>query len=440
MEYSMALPSSFLRRTLLTAISAATLVATSAHASPAFSNARTLAMGGTGVATAHPAAAASLNPAMMAATHHAWSDDFGLILPSVNARFADEEEVLDQVDDLQDAIDNFDELAQRIASVESWDPTQAMALRDDARAAAGDLLEQLQAFDKDTIRINAGVGLSLAVPSPRLAVGFFTNGSLTATVRGEFDEDDAVRLGQIADGNLDPEDVNLEDDLKSRGRILASAVVEAGISFAHALDLGNDHVVQLGVSPKYVQLRTFQYTASIAKFEDDDFDGAEYETEKSGFNLDLGAAYAFGENKQWNTGLVVKNLIPMELKSAQSRPDLDEERYTLELKPKVTAAIAHTGNYHVVTAELELTKQKGFGYADDTQWFSVGAEFDAWRFAQLRVGARQNLASNSDNAGIEEKTQFTAGLGLNPFGARLDIAALVSDSDLGAAIEFGAAF
>ncbi len=436
----MALPSSFLRRTLLTAISAATLVATTAQAG-SFNNARSLAMGGTGVATAHPAAAASLNPAMMAATHHDWSDDFGLILPSVNARFADEEEVLDQVDDLQDAIDNFDELAQEIKNFESFNLTEAERLRDEARLAAGDLLEQLEAFDKDTIRINAGAGLSLAVPSPRLAVGFFANGSLTATVRGEFDEDDAALLRKIAeDTTFDPEDANLEDELKSRGRILASAVVEAGISFAHALDLGNDHVLQLGVSPKYVQLRTFQYTESIGEFEDDDFDAADYETEKSGFNLDIGAAYAFGENKQWNTGLMVKNLIPMELKSAQSRPDLDEERYTLELKPKVTAAIAHTGNYHVVTAELELTKQKGFGYADDTQWFSVGAEFDAWRFAQLRVGARQNLASNSDNAGIEEKTQFTAGLGLNPFGARLDIAALVSDSDLGAALEFGAAF
>src|SRR5690606_40341985 len=93
-----------------------------------------------------------------------------------------------------------------------------------------------------------------------------------------------------------PETADLEDDLQSRGRILASAVVEAGISFAHALDLGNDHVVQLGVSPKYVQLRTFQYTASIAEFEDDDFDGAEYETEKSGFNLDLGAAYRSEEH------------------------------------------------------------------------------------------------------------------------------------------------
>src|SRR5690606_17077458 len=75
LEYPMALPSSFLRRTLLTAISATTLVATSAYASPAFTNARALAMGGTGVATAHPAAAAALNPAMMAATHHEWRSE-----------------------------------------------------------------------------------------------------------------------------------------------------------------------------------------------------------------------------------------------------------------------------------------------------------------------------------------------------------------------------
>jgi len=53
---------------------------------------------------------------------------------------------------------------------------------------------------------------------------------------------------------------------------------------------------------------------------------------------------------------------------------------------------------------------------------------------------RHNLASNSDNNGIEESTQFTAGLGLNLLGARLDIGALYSSADVGAAIELGAAF
>ena len=67
-------------------------------------------------------------------------------------------------------------------------------------------------------------------------------------------------------------------------------------------------------------------------------------------------------------------------------------------------------------------------------------EFAAWRYAQLRLGVRHNLSTNDDNAGIEEDTQFTAGLGFSPFGARLDISGLVSDSDVGAAIELGASF
>ena len=106
----------------------------------------------------------------------------------------------------------------------------------------------------------------------------------------------------------------------------------------------------------------------------------------------------------------------------------------------LTAGIAHTGNFHVVTAELDLTKKKGFGFADDTQWLAVGVELDAWRYAQIRFGARQNLASNDDNNGIAEETQYTAGIGLSLFGARLDLGALVSDADMGAALELGAAF
>src|SRR5699024_11012118 len=83
----------------------------------------------------------------------------------------------------------------------------------------------------------------------------------------------------------------------SQGRILASAVGEFGVSFAHALKLNNGNSLQLGVSPKYVELRTFQYTETVSGFEDDEFDGDAYQTDKSGFNLDIGAAYAFGDEK-----------------------------------------------------------------------------------------------------------------------------------------------
>ncbi|WP_227664328.1 conjugal transfer protein TraF [Marinobacter litoralis] len=404
------------------------IATTSALASPqAFMSSRSFAMGGTGIAVAAPSAAPSTNPAMMASQQHGWSDDFGLMLPSVNVRAADEEETVDQVDDIQDVIDEFQNLDR------SSNPQEA-------RNLAKDLRERLNNFDKDTVRVDAGLGLAFAIPTGSISVGFMTNANLRATVRGEFDEDDNAYLERLENATTAELLVaDLDRDLKSRGRILASAVVEAGISVAKTIELNNGKSFQLGVTPKYVELRTFQYTETVSSFEDDEFDGDDYQTEKSGFNLDIGAAYAFGEQNEWNAGVVVKNLIPMELDSAQSRPAL-EEKYTLELNPMVTAGIAHKGAYHVVTAELDLTKKEAFGYEDDTQWLAVGAEFDAWRYAQLRAGVRHNLASNSDNDGIEESTQFTAGFGLNVLGARLDIGALYSSADVGAAIEFGAAF
>ncbi|MBW0147402.1 conjugal transfer protein TraF [Marinobacter arenosus] len=413
----------------------------SAMASPQqFMSARSFAMGGTGVAIAHPADAAATNPAMMSGNHHDWSDDFGLILPSVNARAADEEATIDQVDDIQDVISQFE------SAISGFDPNtdDPQSIQD----SAGDLRDRLVAFDKDTVRVNGGLGLALAVPSKTVSVGFFTNANLTATVRGELSDNDEALLDAVATAAT-AEDVDNALDLvtnpdgslqlDSRGRVLASAVGEVGISFARQFELNNGDRFQLGLSPKYVELRTFQYTETVSGFEDDNFDADENQTDKSGFNVDIGAAYRFGEDRQWNAGLMVKNLIPMELDSAQSKPAL-EQQYTLKLDPMVTAGIAHISDYHVITAELDLTKKEAFGYEDDTQWLALGAEFDVFRYAQLRAGVRHNLASNDDNDGIEEKTQFTAGLGLNLMGVRMELGALFSDADVGAALEFGTAF
>lgn len=415
------------RLTRLSLAISLTMASTATLASPqSFLSARSFAMAGTGVAVATPADALVANPAMLAAEHHSWNDDFGLQLVSVNARLADEEDTVDQVDSIQDTIDRLEQTVDGLNQAE-------------AQNQAGILRDQLQAFDRDTMRANVGLGLGLAVPSQGLSVGVFTNGNLTATVRGDYAASDDALLADLENGTI-PATPGVTDGLDSQGKILASAVAEVGISFARAIELANGQRLQLGLSPKYVNLQTFQYTETVSGFEDDDFDGDQYQTDKSGFNLDLGAAYAFGDQQQWNAGAAVRNLIPMELDSAASRPLLGEQVRTLELEPMVTVGLAHRGDYHVVTAELDLTEKKAFGYEDDTQWLAVGAEFDAYRYAQLRVGVRHNLANNDDNEGIEEKTQFTAGLGLNILGARLDLAALYSDADVGAAVELGTAF
>lgn len=411
------------RLTRLSVAIGLSLATSTALASPQqFLSSRSFAMGGTDVAVAHPASAGMTNPAMLAADHHQWSDDFGLILPSVNARFADEEETIDQIDDIQNTIDLVEQSANN-ADVSG------------TRNAAGLLKNQLDGLNRDTMRGDAGVGVGLAFPSSSsLSVGFFTSASLRATVRGNVTDNDLQQLEAIENGTVDAlvGGRNIGDRLTSDGTVLASAVAEAGISFAKRFELANEQQLQVGISPKYVQMRTFEYVQAVSDFEDDDFDADENETKDSGFNVDLGAVYTFGEEHQWNAGAVVRNVIPMDLESVSGRE--------MTLDPLVTVGIAHHGDLHVLTAELDLTEKEAFGYEDDTQWLAVGAEFDAFRYMQLRAGVRQNLASNDDNDGIEEKTQFTAGIGLAPFGARLDIGALISDSEVGAAIELGAAF
>ena len=104
------------------------IATTSALASPqSFMSSRSFAMGGTGVAIAHPSSETSANPARMAADQHDWADDFGLTLPSINARVADEEETVDQVDGIQDAIDEFAGLASNIQSASDDQRAQAKA-------------------------------------------------------------------------------------------------------------------------------------------------------------------------------------------------------------------------------------------------------------------------------------------------------------------------
>jgi len=422
------------------------VISSQALSSPqVFSSARNFAMGGTGVASSMPSAAAAKNPALMAADHHDWADDFGISL-SVGARVADGEDVQGQAEDIQDSIDDFEQIADQIDGLNTSGatPSEVEAARDEARSTATRLKGELIDLDEDTTRADVGVELSFALPSPRFSVGGFATVSARVVAKGDLSDSDISLLDDIIDAGNNPEDFangtapNQIDNLTSEGRVLASGIGELGIAFAHQYKLADNRSLEVGVSPKFVQLVTYQYTQAVNDFDEDSYDSDDFQTEKSGFNLDVGANYTFGADRQWNAGVVVKNLIPMELDSAAARPG--EEKYTLEIDPMVTAGIAHRGNFHVVTADLELTKRKAFGYGDDTQWLAVGGEFDAWRWAQLRVGARFNLASNGDDTGIDESSQFTAGIGLSPFGARFDIAGMVSDNDVGAMAELGYAF
>ena len=423
-------------------------------APPAFQDTRALGMGGTGVAAARPSGAGLHNPSLLAAEHSDWYDGFNMTLPSVNARFADDEDTIDQVDDVQDTIDELDAI---LSGLDADNLTQANI--SNAGEQAGRLESQLNALDGAAVRFDVGAGTLFAVPDRTLGVSLHITAQGRGTVEGTVSQDDTSPLGDLneASNESDPQDAltqaqsalnELLDsdgrlrDLNSEGRVLASAVLEAGLSFAGTLDVANQPV-QLGVTPKVQNLRTFDFVANVNTFDEDDFDADEFETDETYFNLDMGASTTLGSADQWRFGAVVRNLIPRTLETAEDNgSELDDrfQREEMRLDPMVTLGIAHQSAWHTITADIDVTQNKGIGQMADRQYLALGGEINLLDWVQVRGGVRQNIDGDTGGDGIEEETQFTGGLALSPWALRAEIGALVSNEEVGGSAEFGLAF
>ena len=86
-----------------------------------------------------------------------------------------------------------------------------------------------------------------------------------------------------------------------------------------------------------------------------------------------------------------------------------------------------------MAADLDITKNEPTAYEKATQYASVGAEFDAAGWVQLRAGLRSNLVSESNVVSL--------GAGVSPFGLHMDLALMADIADpekeIGVAFETG---
>ncbi|UZE95457.1 conjugal transfer protein TraF [Alkalimarinus alittae] len=406
----------------LLAISIGLVVAQSqtAFAAPnGFQDARSFAMGGTGVASSSPASASFHNPALLAIKHEEKHDGFGLILPSFNIKYADDEEVIDQIDDIQSEIDTFNSAVRN--------SNQAAI-----QASATKLSGQFSKLNKDTAKVDAGLGAALVIPNQTFAVSVFLDGSVKGTVRGDIAQSDLAYLDAVAAGTQPATELNESNtNINSEATAIVGGLSEFGVSFATAFDM-NGNTFTVGVSPKYVSLITYEYAANITSFDDEDVDADNYETNDSTFNMDLGVAYQFGQDKQWIAGLSIRNIIPTDLKTKSG--------LSMNVDPQATVGIAYTRDVFTLTGDLDLTENKAFGFEDDNQFISIGGEFDLIDMAQFRLGVRHNFGSSNGSQGIEEDSQLTAGVGFSPFGVHIELSGLMSSTEYGAAAELGFTF
>ncbi|WP_413283032.1 conjugal transfer protein TraF [Vibrio sp. MA40-2] len=381
-------------------------LAFNASAGTNLADARSVAMGGTGVASADYLTSSFHNPALGALYrldgHSRGGDDFGLLLPGFGVQLNDQDDMVTTVDDSVDTYDKYED---------GFDNGTASAAQS---SELDELLEDLE--DKAPVNLNAGVGVVIAVPTQYISVNLFAAGYA-----------DVVAISEIADTDSSYDSTDATD-VKERFEdsevgVAGVVVTEIGVALSKQFEIYGQNFA-FGISPKLQQFETYASFSTLRDFEIDDYD--ENKQTDSAFNVDLGAAWI---HNNWRVGMVVKDAISKDVQT------IDDD-VTYQMEPKITIGGAYSSNFFTASLDVDLTKETRFtNLEDDTQFVRFGLEGDAWGWAQLRAGYSIDLEDNTDNT-------ITAGLGLSPFDViNLDLAATyANESSFGASANLAFTF
>ncbi|WP_165311912.1 conjugal transfer protein TraF [Vibrio ziniensis] len=400
-----------MKRNSLLAVGALTVVSTSSIAAPYVADARSQAMGNTGVVSADYLTAPLHNPALGAMYKD--NDDFGILLPAIGANINDQDDSFTLIDDLDST---YSDLENNINDYTNSPNSQSES---DAIANARKLQSGLNSLaDNAPMTVNAGLSAVIAIPTSYISVNLFTTGYVEALVRPEIDvvEGEPSTVEEAADV------LSAYDN--SQVHLVAFGVTEFGISFARQFQIFEQNF-SFGFAPKYQYLVTYSQLVTLEDFELDDYDQSEIS--KTAFNMDLGAVWY---KDAFRVGLSVKDVFKQEIET-------EIGGYTYELSPKATLGLGYAGDFFALSLDADLTTQKRFKEfdTDDSQFVRVGVEANAWGWAQLRAGYEMDLKDNLQNS-------ITAGIGISPFDVvSLDIAgSYAGENQFGAAANLAFTF
>jgi hypothetical protein len=194
-------------------------------------------------------------------------------------------------------------------------------------------------------------------------------------------------------------------------------MAEIPLSYGYAF---NDHLA-IGANLKLMQGRVYGNRLIVFDEEADEISSQTTERyrETSTVGIDVGALARF---PSFNLGLVGRNLNSPRFAGFRERIDLNSGTMDLRvkgvrLKPQLTAGVAYLPfTTLTLEANLDLTESDTLipGYRNRN--LSLGLEWDVYRVLAMRAGTYKNL-SESDIGWV-----YTAGLGLNLWAIRLDVA------------------
>jgi hypothetical protein len=161
-------------------------MANQAGAANTWTESRSDAMGGTGVASGSYGSGALINPALLAKAKP--DDDVTVILPSVGAQITDEDNLQDEIDNINDKINHYKDVVDNLTPREII--TNPLGSINQFQGAAKDLADELDYLKGKTARATAGAGLAVSIPNDVLSVAFMAKGYAHGRVSSSIDQQD----------------------------------------------------------------------------------------------------------------------------------------------------------------------------------------------------------------------------------------------------------
>jgi hypothetical protein len=242
----------------------------------------------------------------------------------------------------------------------------------------------------------------------------------------------------VSNGDITPPTVG---ELTSEVEVVGANINELGITVARQFEIMGE-TVAIGVTPKIQSVNIFEKTFGLSTYEDDleqiSSDPlsllSENSTTKFVGNIDIGAAKTWDFHGRVRAGIALKDIIPWTLESVTGNE--------LLIRPKLRVGAAHETRLTKLAIDLDITNNKPLKYGVPSRFLGLGAEFNAWNWAAIRAGYRNNLS-------VSDSSVISGGIGFTPFGTGLDISAWVKPQfddpaaliqDVGAVVQFSVNF
>lgn len=384
-----------------------------------FLDPRANAMGGAGVAAGSGASASFVNPALLMVTPD--HDDVPVIAA---LRVSNPKNIQDEVERYQGS--NL-EAAFETALANYKADASTKIIRDALGTATQNIISQLNRFSDRAAEKELGAGFAVGVPGKKMAVVVDVQtigGSKLVNVAKDYATYAGVLNG--LNNNLPPTDSafniivsgpdrNLQTTLLARG----ATISEVGLAMAKDVSIAG-HKVAVGITPKYVDVTTFDYTQPVSVAI---FNANEGQKRHSSVNLDLGMVNEHGDG--WKSAIALKNLIPHKYQTALGN--------SVAIQPQLRAGVTHRSDWLTTVLDFDLNESRAVGYEANTQYVGLGAEVDVTKSAKLRAGYRYNISDRQSGT-------VTAGVGFGLFGAIADVAMALNEDELGLSARLGLQF